>query len=150
MAKHAETKKEKRIVTINEKDREHAFNKLKELTNGACAEIKAALEALKPCGFCLNGDPKKKDEAGLCVMCAGKNMIRDHEQRKWGAEQVLTRVAPAPKSVEMKVDDSRGIEKLMEDYENKSPEEVDALLAKLRIPVQGEVTLEAVDEPGKD
>jgi hypothetical protein len=126
------------IVAITEKDRSDAYNRLKPLTEKACKEIERALSAVIPCRYCVGGNVKMPGPKGKCVMCAGLGMLADHDQRKWGAMEILNRVAPAPKAIEMRLDDSREKEKLIEEYEGKSPAEIKAALQAIRktIPLQ--------------
>ena len=126
------------IVSITDKDRSSAYNRIKPLTEKACKEIERALSAVVPCRYCLGGNVKKAGKGGKCIMCNGLELVADHDQRKWGAMEVLNRVAPAPKAIEMRLDDSREKEKLIEEYEGKSPAEIKAALNAIRktIPLQ--------------
>lgn len=138
MSRKAAEHSEKKGVVITDQERDRAKRLREGLVEPSYAEVKAALTATKPCGLCLNGEPKKKNQEGNCLMCNGSGIIRDHEQRKWAAELVISRADPAPKSVEMKIDDNRDKEKLAEKYANLSKEEVDRLLETLNVTVQGE------------
>lgn len=127
MARHAEDKKG---VDVTEEDREKARGRRKGLIDPSYDEVDAALKAVKLCGACLTGEPKKKNVEGKCLMCAGVGLVRDHDQRKWAAELVINRADPAPKAIEAKIDDSRNNNALLEKYD--TPEKAASALAALR------------------
>ena len=117
---------------INEKDRKRAYEKIKELTDQACDELERCINATKPCNFCVGGTPKKTNNSGKCLLCDGVGLVPDNDTRKGAREDILSRVAPAPKNIEMKVDDKRETEELVKRWEEKSPEDVRKALDVLR------------------
>src|SRR5262245_41676038 len=127
MPRKAEDKSLKKGVVITDEEREIARKRRSGLVEPSYDEVEAALKAEKPCGFCLSGEAKKKNEAGRCIVCDGKHLVRDHEQRRWAAAFVLERADPAPKAIEAKIEDNRSTSELVKEYEGKSPEEIKEL-----------------------
>jgi hypothetical protein len=139
MSRRAMERNEKKGVTISEKEREEAKVRRNKLVNPSYDEVEAALKAVKICDGCNDkGEIKRKNAEGQCVLCGGKGLVRDKDERKWAAVFVLERADPAPKSVEMVVEDKRDREKLIEEVSQKSDAEVDALLEQMGVSVKGE------------
>ena len=127
MARHASESKQD-----SGKDREAAYKDIKPLWNPTLAEVKEHLFSVLPCSFCLSGEAKKKDAEGKCMVCHGNGVIPDRDRRWRAVLFVGERHAPPPKAVEMKVDDSREREKLIDEYKDKSPEKIRAMLDQIR------------------
>lgn len=138
MSRRAAERNEKKGVYIGEKEREEAKTRRNKLVNPSYDEVEAALKAVKICEGCTEDKIKRKGPDGLCIMCKGAGVVRDKDERKWAAVFVLERADPAPKSVEMVVEDKRDREKLIEEVSQKSDAEVDALLSQMGIDVKGE------------
>lgn len=138
MSRRAAERNEKKGVFIGEKEREEAKTRRNKLVNPSYDEVEAALKALKICDGCTEDKVKRKGADGLCIMCKGVGLVRDKDERKWAAVFVLERADPAPKSVEMIVDDHRDKEALIKEMSEKSDEEVDSLLTAMGIEVSGE------------
>lgn len=136
MSRRAAERSEKKGIVIGDKEREEAKTRRNKLVTPSYDEVEAALKAVKICDGCTEDKIKRKDADGLCILCHGKGLIRDKDERKWAAVFVLERADPAPKSVEMIVDDHRDKEKLIEEVAAKTDDEVDALLTQMGIDVK--------------
>lgn len=117
MAKHSGENPGK-VLSKADKQRMKNLEKFDELTPKALKFIGECLEAVIPCSYCNVKDgvsfAAKLDDAGLCIKCHGKKVLPDHEARKWATEEVMSRTAPKPKSVEMEVDDKRDIDAMVD------------------------------------
>lgn len=138
MARKAAERNERKGLTVSDEEREKAKNRRKSLVDPSYDEVEAALKAVKPCSHCTDKEPKRRNEAGNCFLCDSKGLMRDHDQRKWAAEFVLSRADPAPKSVEMVIDDHRDKEAILKSLSDLPESKVDELLKQMDIPVQGE------------
>ena len=135
MSRRAAERNEKKGIYVGEREREEAKTRRNKLINPSYDEVETALKAVKICEGCTEDKVKRKDANGLCIMCKGTGIVRDKDERKWAAIFVLERADPAPKSVEMIVDDHRDKEALIKEMSEKSDAEVDALLGAMGISV---------------
>lgn len=105
--------------------------KFDELTPKALKFIGECLEAVVPCSYCTVKDGQvsaaKLDEQGNCIKCHGVKVLPDHEARKWATEEVMSRTAPKPKSMELEVEDKRDVD----DFAEKTKDIPDSALEEL-------------------
>ena len=117
-----------------EKLRAEAIERFFNLTDKVLDHIKWSIKADKPCMHCdINGNAKAKDENNLCAMCHGTKLVPDTIQRNWATDEVITRIAPAPKAVEMSVEQKSIIPELEEEVKKLSKEDLDKQLSALGI-----------------
>lgn len=98
--------------------REKALAKFTGLSEKLYNHVVASFNATKPCMACSIGPDGKhqagkyKDADGLCAMCHGSYAVPDMQQRNWAAEMAQPIAVPAPKSVEVKVEQKSNLPEL--------------------------------------
>src|SRR3990167_5017502 len=150
MPKHAVEAKDEQAVQLKQGLYDQIFRDILGLKKKVMEWWKYSLESKLVCNGCIDDRPKKLNAEGFCAWCAGTGYVPDKDQRNVAFKEALARLSPAPKAVEMRIDDNRDKEELMNLYKGKSKEEVDALLEKLNIPIKGEVDLVTMDDNGND
>ena len=148
MAKHTAEAKNNKALSFKQHMYDDIFQSILGLKEKAMAWWKKSLEATLVCNGCLDERPRKKNKDGVCAFCNGEGYVPDKDQRNMAFKEVVARLSPAPKSVEMKIDDNRDKEDLMKKYENMPKEEVERLMAQMDIRVKGEVELIASEDDG--
>lgn len=99
--------------------RERALAKFTGLSEKLYNHVVASFLATKPCMACSIGPDGKhvagkyKDADGLCAMCHGSYAVPDMQQRNWAAEMAQPIAVPAPKSVEVKVEQKSNLPELL-------------------------------------
>lgn len=145
MGRHADGRP--KGVTADERRRQAHIERAETLSGKSWDYVAECQKAVLPCSYCSyvrrkdldknaeNPDERvvvaaKYDENGSCIKCHGTKVVPDVERQRWAAELIFSRVVPAPKAVELAVDDNKD-ERLAEAAKNLSNEEIDALLKKL-------------------
>lgn len=105
-----------------DKKRQAALEGLYEFWDKARSHIAWSLAATVVCPSCTVRDGqffpgKAQTEDGKCAFCGNTGLIPDKTQRNWATDRLTERLAPAPKAVEMTVDDNR---KDVKDLEEKT------------------------------
>lgn len=149
MAKHATESKDKKALSFKQHLYDDVFQSILGLKEQAMRWWKYSLESKLVCNGCIEGKPRKENTEGKCAHCNGEGYVPDKEQRNMAFKEVVARLSPAPKAVEMRIDDNRDKEELMKKYEGMPKEEVERLLAQMDIAVKGEAELVPTDE-GED
>jgi len=127
-------KKEKAIVTNIDKERQRVLKRFFELDEKALLHIKDSLISTRICSYCtIKGVATKTDKNGKCLECHGTNLIPDVQRRNWATDEVVSRIAPKPKAVEMAVDDKRDLLDLSDDLKNKTDKQLKDLADNLGI-----------------
>ncbi len=151
MPKHAETPQAKKVLKFKQSLYDGIFSSILELKEKVMEWWKYSLDAKLVCNACLEGSPRKKNEKGVCAFCDGTGYVPDKDQRNVAFKEAIARLSPAPKSVEMRIDDNRDKEELMKQYEGLPKEEVDRLLEQMNLRVRGEAELiTSEDDDSKD
>jgi hypothetical protein len=130
MGRHSsEDKKSGKKDPKIEKAREKALEQFFGLSKKAIAHIEWSVQATMPCSYCTadNKGSFKRDEAGECLKCHGTKLVPDIQQRNWATEEITSRVAPKPKSVEMSVEQQGNTEELKKQLEQAPAEQRDAV-----------------------
>ena len=147
MARHAVEPVEKIPVKLKQRLYDDIFQSIMGLKEQAMKWWKTSLDSKIVCNGCLDETPRKKNKAGACAYCDGSGYVADKEQRNMAFKEVIARLSPAPKAVEMKIDDNRDKEELMKKYEGMPKEEVEKLLAQMAISVSGTAEMIPAAEP---
>lgn len=134
MAKHAENVN--KGVSAYHKAREEVMKQLFQLTTDLYNHIADSLKAVLPCMSCAS-DNFRKDAVGECFYCHGAGHVADVKRRDWASDRLIDRIAPAPKAIEMTVDDKRDTDELVDQYKDKRPEELKQLLTRLEVVENG-------------
>lgn len=127
------TNKDVRIKDDIEKLRKEAVKQFFGLTPKMYAHIEKSMAATKPCVACFkeNGEHKPGkaiDVDGKCAMCHGTYLVPDNVQRNWATEMAQPIVAPAPKTVEMSVENTSSVAELEDEAGKLSDSELDKRL----------------------
>jgi len=132
--------KEKKVLTNIDKERQRVLRRFFDLDEKALVHIKDSLIATRICSYC-NGEgvATKLDSNRKCLECHGTMQIPDITRRNWATDEVVSRIAPKPKAVEMAVDDKRELLDLTEDLQGKTDKQLKDLANDLGINL-GETT----------
>lgn len=124
-----------------DKRRAAALDSLYAFWDKAKEHISWSLSATLVCPACTVKDgvftPGKAQIDGKCAFCRNTGLMPDKSQRNWATDRLTERLAPAPKAVEMQVDDKRDVKELEAGVKNLSDEQLNE---KLRL----------IDFSGKD
>lgn len=131
MSKTTGVSKTAPVIELNAGEQQDILNKLGRLTKKSLNVISKAVIATKVCGFCLDNKPRRKNLAGNCASCNGLGVVDDFERNKWGAEQILGRKLPMPKSIEMKLEDKRDKEELIKAFKGIHRADAEKMLAEM-------------------
>lgn len=111
-----------------DKLREDILEEILQLKNKALKHVSEASEALEPCLSCsinkvnnIHIPGKYKDESGKCGFCHGTGAKPNERQRNWATEEILGRLAPKAKPIEMTQKDAPDTE----DFEKEIEKELD-------------------------
>lgn len=123
------TNKDQALKGQVEKLREKTIEKFFGLSDKMLKHIEESMSATKPCVSCAK-DPKTGahlpgksiDSSGLCAQCHGTYLVPDNPQRNWATEQAQPIIAPAPKTIEMNVE-QKSITPELEDAARKLDDE---------------------------
>lgn len=122
--------------TLNniDKERQKVLRQFFNLDEPAIAHIKQSLTASRICTYCNSkGEAAKQDKAKKCLECHGTMQVPDVQRRNWAADEVVSRIAPKPKAVEMVVDEKRDLLEFTTDLQNKSDKEIKEIINDLGI-----------------
>ncbi len=117
-----------------DKIRDGLLEELMDLKENTFQHLKDATKAVVPCMSCGSG---YNNNEGECGYCHGTKARPDEKQRNWAAEEVLSRLIPKPKPVEItqkEVSDVNEFEKEVEE-QLKAGKSVDELLKDYGIKV---------------
>lgn len=111
--------------------RKSALEKFFGLTDKVLKHIQWSIESTKPCTACsLIKDEfipgKAKTEDGKCAFCFNTGLVPDKDQRNWATSEVVDRISPKPKAVEVsgdKSEDRDEIEKEVQALDNTKLDE---------------------------
>lgn len=145
MPKHNPEKPGK-VLSKADKARMKNLEEFQDMSVESFKYIRECLTAVIPCGYCsVKEDGKvlapKYDANHNCAKCHGTNFLPDRETRKWANEMVQGRITPAPKAVEMEVDDKRDVDEWAEQMKDASDDALKDLATKLGV---------TFDEPGQN
>lgn len=135
------TKKDEAIKGDIETLRKQAIKQFFGLTPKIYAHIESSMVATRPCQACFveadgtSKPGKAKDADGKCAMCHGTFLVPDYGQRNWATEQAQPIVAPAPKTVEMSVENTSSIPELEEKAASLTDEQLQQKLEVLNLDV---------------
>lgn len=132
MAKKNEDKQTKKAI---DKLREDVVQKFFGLSDKLYKHIEASIQATKPCTSCaiVNGEhrPTKIGTDGKCAYCHGTYLVPDTQQRNWATEQAQPIVAPAPKQVEMAVEQTSSVPEIEEKVKALDTKTIDKAIEAL-------------------
>ena len=132
--KKQEDKKVKKAV---DKLREEVVQKFFGLSEKLYKHIETSIQATKPCTSCsiVNGEhkPTKIGVDGKCAFCHGTYLVPDIQQRNWATEQAQPIIAPAPKVVDMAVEQTSNVPELEEKVKAMDSKTIDEALKSLGI-----------------
>ena len=118
--------------------REKTVEKFFGLSDKMLKHIEWSMAAQVPCTSCsvsedgVHRPGKAKDEGGKCAQCHGTYLVPDKVQRNWATEQAQPIVAPAPKTVEMSVEQTSSVPELESEVKKLSDEEITKRLEVLK------------------
>lgn len=116
-----------------DKRRAAALDSLYAFWDKAKEHISWSLSATLVCPACTvqNGVfvPGKAQKDGKCAFCGNTGLMPDKSQRNWATDRLTERLAPAPKAVEMQVEDRRDVKELEKKTSELSDEELDKRLS---------------------
>ncbi len=134
MAKKPEDKQTKKAV---DKLREEVVQKFFGLSEKLYKHIETSIQATKPCTSCsiVNGEhkPTKVGTDGKCAFCHGTYLVPDTQQRNWATEQAQPIIAPAPKQVEMAVEQTSILPEIEEKVKGLDSKAIDEAIKSLGI-----------------
>jgi len=120
--------KDKKILSDVDKERQRVLRRFFDLDEKALRHIKDSLVATRICSYCnAAGAAAKLDENKKCLECHGSMKIPDVQRRNWATDEVVARIAPKPKAVEMQIDDKSHLEDLAGDLKDKTNKEIEDL-----------------------
>lgn len=114
-----------------DRKRKGALERFFGLTDKALKHIEESIEARKPCYLC-RGVVK---DGVICPVCTNSGLVPDIDQRNWATEQVVDRIAPKPKSIELGPDKTGEREEIEKQIEGLSDAALDEQLKALGIVV---------------
>ena len=133
-------KKEKTAINDIDKERHRVLRRFFDLDEKALAHIKDSVVATKICFYCTaDGTAAKLDEQKQCLECHGMKVVPDVSRRNWATDEIVSRIAPKPKAVEMAVDDKRDLVGLADDLKDKTDKQLKDLAENLGLNL-GETT----------
>lgn len=139
MAAHSNKDKAKKGDNHAAQVRKELFNKLEPLSDKWIQHLSESLLAVVPCSYCsvkidiqegskiITTSAPKYDEQGMCLKCHGRMVLPDQDQRNWAADEIGTRLAPAPKTIEEPEDDGKLFNEFAQSLEGKTDEEIKAI-----------------------
>src|SRR3990167_9886194 len=130
----AEAVKQVKCESEIDRKRKGALERFFGLTDKALKHIEESIEARKPCYLC-RGVVK---DGVICPVCTNSGLVPDIDQRNWATEQVVDRIAPKPKSIELGPDKTGEREELEEQISQLTESDLDAQLKALGIITAGE------------
>lgn len=121
--------------------RSKAVEKFFELSDKMIKHITWSMEATIPCPHCSIKDGnhvpgKAIDSNGNCAMCHKTYVIPDKQQRNWAIEQAQPVIAPAPKTIEVNVDQSSNVPELADVAKKLTKEELENRLKIISLSVE--------------
>lgn len=131
-------KDDKPMKKAVDKLREEVVQKFFGLSEKLYRHIETSIVATKPCTSCAIGAdgahrPSKPGPDGKCAYCHGTYLVPDTQQRNWATEQAQPIIAPAPKQVDMTVEQTPIVPEIEEKVKKLSDTEVEALISRLGV-----------------
>ena len=130
----AEAARQSRGETETDRKRKGALERFFGLTDKALKHIEQSIEANKACYLCRG--MAKPDV--ICPVCLATGVVPDIDQRNWATEQIVDRIAPKPKSIELGPDKTVERQELEEQISQLTESDLDAQLKALGIITAGE------------
>src|SRR3990167_4812014 len=125
----AEAARQSRGETEIDRKRKGALERFFGLTDKALKHIEQSIEANKACYLCRG--MAKPDV--ICPVCLATGVVPDIDQRNWATEQVVDRIAPKPKAVEIGGDKAVERDEMEQKLSQMADEELNRLVTTLGV-----------------